>query len=137
MKVFFYVLAFLALGASSASAQVRTATAVSGARIYDRPSLIGDARGDVPITAAIRVLDSENDWYVVRIGDVVGWMPAAALRVSGATGSTQMGLIDRTSSATRSSSSGSGKSFTRGPRGGCYYINGSGRKVYVDHSFCS
>lgn len=26
--------------------------------------------------------------------------------------------------------------YIRGPRGGCYYINGNGKKVYVDHSYC-
>jgi hypothetical protein len=28
------------------------------------------------------------------------------------------------------------KKYIIGPRGGCYYINSSGKKVYVDHSFC-
>lgn len=27
--------------------------------------------------------------------------------------------------------------YIRGPRGGCYYINGSGRKTYVDRSLCN
>jgi hypothetical protein len=32
----------------------------------------------------------------------------------------------------------SGRSgYTRGPRGGCYYINENGKKVYVDHSYCN
>jgi hypothetical protein len=137
MKTFLYVIAFIAIAASSASAQVKTATALTGARIYDRPSVIGEARGDVPKTAAIRVLDAENDWYVVRIGDVVGWMPASSLRISATAGSLQTGLIDRAAAAPRASSNGTGKSFIRGPRGGCYYISGSGKKVYVDHSFCS
>jgi|GEM_PF-1803648 len=32
--------------------------------------------------------------------------------------------------------SSSGKTYITGPRGGCYYINSSGNKTYVDHSFC-
>lgn len=32
----------------------------------------------------------------------------------------------------------SGRSgYTLGPRGGCYYINDNGKKVYVDHSYCN
>lgn len=32
----------------------------------------------------------------------------------------------------------SGRSgYIRGPRGGCYYINSNGKKVYVDHSYCN
>lgn len=27
--------------------------------------------------------------------------------------------------------------YQKGPRGGCYYINSSGSKVYVDHKFCN
>ena len=28
------------------------------------------------------------------------------------------------------------KKYTKGPRGGCYYINSKGKKVYVDRSYC-
>lgn len=29
------------------------------------------------------------------------------------------------------------RTYQKGPRGGCYYLNSSGTKVYVDHKFCS
>jgi len=35
------------------------------------------------------------------------------------------------------SPSESGRNYQKGPRGGCYYLNSSGSKVYVDHKFCS
>jgi len=28
------------------------------------------------------------------------------------------------------------RTYQRGPRGGCYYLGSSGKKVYVDHSYC-
>lgn len=31
----------------------------------------------------------------------------------------------------------SGPTYTRGPRGGCFYINSKGNKVYVDRSICN
>lgn len=34
-------------------------------------------------------------------------------------------------------SSGSRSGYIRGPRGGCYYINGNGNKTYVDRSLCN
>lgn len=40
------------------------------------------------------------------------------------------------SGSSRSSGGGGGRVYIRGPRGGCYYINGNGNKTYVDHSFC-
>lgn len=29
-----------------------------------------------------------------------------------------------------------GRTYSRGPRGGCYYLNARGTKTYVDHTFC-
>jgi endonuclease YncB( thermonuclease family) len=37
----------------------------------------------------------------------------------------------------RASSSGNGRAYIRGSRGGCYYLSGSGRKVYVDRDLCN
>ena len=34
------------------------------------------------------------------------------------------------------SGSGGGRKYITGERGGCYYINSSGNKQYVDRSFC-
>ena len=45
---------------------------------------------------------------------------------NGASGSTHEG----------SSASGSSARYYRGPRGGCYTYSASGRKRYVDHSYC-
>lgn len=36
-----------------------------------------------------------------------------------------------------STTSASGRTYQKGPRGGCYYLGSSGSKVYVDHKFCS
>lgn len=37
----------------------------------------------------------------------------------------------------RNSNSSGSSGYIRGPRGGCYYINSKGKKVYVDHSYCN
>lgn len=34
------------------------------------------------------------------------------------------------------STSASSRTYVKGPRGGCYYLNSGGSKVYVDKSFC-
>ncbi len=36
-----------------------------------------------------------------------------------------------------SSPSSSGRQYQRGPKGGCYYINASGNKVYVSRDLCN
>lgn len=33
-------------------------------------------------------------------------------------------------------STSAGKTYQKGPRGGCYYLNSSGSKVYVDKAYC-
>lgn len=38
--------------------------------------------------------------------------------------------------AKRNSYSSGRREYIRGPRGGCYYINGNGNKTYVDRSLC-
>lgn len=38
--------------------------------------------------------------------------------------------------SSRSTKSRSARQYIRGPRGGCYYINGNGNKTYVDRSLC-
>ena len=42
----------------------------------------------------------------------------------------------KNSSGTPSSSSGPGRTYSKGPRGGCYYINDKGKKVYVARELC-
>jgi len=126
----------------SLQGQIKAASVItSGARIYNRPSVVDDNSHSVPIGTVLRVLDAEADWYVVRIGDVVGWMPSVSLSVSPSGSSNSVNSksskLMESSTQRSSGSSSSGRVYTRGPRGGCYYYNASGRKVYVDHSFCS
>lgn len=47
-------------------------------------------------------------------------------------------LADTKPSAVKptTSSSTTTRVYQKGPRGGCYYINSSGSKVYVDHKYC-
>ena len=52
------------------------------------------------------------------------------------TSGTEGSRTSGTSSGHARSSAGS-REYTRGPRGGCYYLSGSGRKVHVDHSLCN
>jgi hypothetical protein len=42
----------------------------------------------------------------------------------------------QTKAKPRRASVAAGSGYIRGPRGGCYYINSSGRKEYVDRSLC-
>ena len=147
--------AFLALAfVCVVNAQGRTATIIStSANLRETPSQNGRVKQEVPIGNEVRVLDSKGAWYVVRIADSVGWMHGNTFRfgnasvsdrtqsdsLTGTTGnsSTRPARVRPDSMPAGVSSSSSGRSYIRGPRGGCYYFSGSGRKVYVDRSLCN
>jgi hypothetical protein len=136
------------------NAQGRTATIIStSANLRETPSQNGRVKQEVPLGSEVRVLDSKGAWYVVRIADAVGWMYGNTFRfgtVSTSDRTQSDSLTDTTENSSSRparvrtdsrpagvSSSSSGRGYIRGPRGGCYYFSGSGRKVYVDRSLCN
>jgi len=129
------------------------------ANLRDTPSTASGSEQQIDEGTIVKVLDEKLPWYVVRAGNRVGWMhgntieflsklsvPAALRRQSSITenpsaipespsrhtSSTPRGVI---SSPRRIY--GASRIYITGPRGGCYYISGSGNKVYVDHSMCN
>jgi uncharacterized protein YgiM (DUF1202 family) len=58
----------------------RTARVIAeNANLRETPSTSGLAGGEVPEGTLVKVLDEKLSWYVVRVGDRVGWMPGATL----------------------------------------------------------
>lgn len=139
----------------SANAQGRTATVITErANLRESPSQDGAVKQEIAIGTSIRVLDQKGAWYVVRIGDMVGWLHGNTFRFGSSAARTSNPTWDNTSLSppantsrpARSDTSQSGTSISRpsygrmyyrGPRGGCYYYSSSGRKVYVDRSLCN
>ena len=122
------------------------------ANLRDMPNVTSTSILEVPEETLVKVLDEKLPWYVVRIGNRVGWMhgdtlefvtasppaPSAPPRLS------EQGITpDYTpkppppSGGYTPRSSSANSHYIRGPRGGCYYISSSGRKVYVDRSMCN
>lgn len=126
------------------TAQTRTARVIAEkANLRETPSITGLAEGEVPEGMVVKILDEKLPWYVVRVGDRVGWMHGATLFfIDNATTTSEREPVRvitpaETYSLPQSTRSTADKVFIRGPRGGCYYISGSGRKVYVDRSVCN
>ena len=147
-----FLLLFMACG--TARTQTRTARVVAeNAILRETPSSTGLGQGDVPEGIVVKILDEKVPWYVVRVGDRVGWMHGATLLLmdnasAPAQAPTQAGqpLTSVTPTEAPSPSDAptpqptrsiENRAYIRGPRGGCYYISGSGRKVYVDRSMCN
>ena len=110
------------------------------ANLRETPSATGLAEGEVSEGVVVKILDEKLPWYVVRVGDRVGWMHGATLRFVDSATAVEPVRVEtpaETYSLPQSNRSTSDKVFIRGPRGGCYYVSGSGRKVYVDRSVCN
>lgn len=121
------------------------------ANLRETPSIVGLAEGEVPEGTVVRVIDEKLPWYVVRVGDRVGWMHGATLqfvlqdeleppptRQTAPLNTAPVPVYTpSTKPEPRTPSSSRSGGYILGPRGGCYYISGSGRKVYVDRSLCN
>ena len=119
------------------------------ANLRDLPNVSGASILEVPEETLVKILDEKLPWYVVRIGNRVGWMHGDTLEfVNASTPAPRLSeqtippdYTPKTSSPsggyTPRSSSSANPDYIRGPRGGCYYISASGRKVYVDRSLCN
>jgi len=126
------------------TAQTRTARVIAeNANLRETPSITGLAEGEVSEGMVVKILDEKLPWYVVRVGDRVGWMHGATLLfMDNAATSTEREPVRvitpaETSPLPQPTRSTADRAYIRGPRGGCYYISGSGRKVYVDRSMCN
>ena len=140
----FVLFLFLLIPCVSTSAQTRIARVIAEkANLRETPSVTGLAEGEVSEGTIVKVLDEKLPWYVVRVGDRVGWMHGATLVfIDYATTTTEREPVRvitpaETYSQPQPRRSTSGRVYIRGPRGGCYYISGSGSKVYVDRSVCN
>lgn len=102
-------------------------------------SKVLDQRGVKKLAAQAASMEHQDqEWQI-------GWIEGynKAIKSSVATVNDNRSVRDQTTSqprgpitiqpTPRSTSNG----YIRGPRGGCYYLSGSGRKVYVDRSLCN
>ena len=123
------------------TAQTRTARVIAeNANLRETPSITGLVEGEVPEGSIVKILDEKLPWYVVRVGDRVGWMHGATLLLIDATTTSErepVRVITPAETYPQPTRSTVPRVYIRGPRGGCYYISGSGSKVYVDRSVCN
>ena len=112
----------------------------------------GVTEQEVAEATIVKVLDEKLPWYVVRVGNHVGWMHGNTLefiniqdsvsapqtqQIRAPDQSPSIPDVPRRVPERPKSTTEINHGYTRGPRGGCYYISASGRKVYVDRSLCN
>ncbi|MGH9905155.1 MAG: SH3 domain-containing protein [Pyrinomonadaceae bacterium] len=120
------------------------------ANLRDAPSNSGASAEVIPEGTLIKVLDEKLPWFIVRVRDRVGWMHGNTLEfigiqppVSGSSNEQSVAPDYTTPTPpprrreALPETPRVDRSYDRGPRGGCYYISGSGRKIYIDRSMCN
>lgn len=130
---------------------------VERANLRGTPSQNGAVVEEVAQDSVFELLKRRGAWFLVQTETYTGWLHGNTIRIdnnnggeprqnsetnAGASGTYYPAVPSvrrrRTvPSYTPSYSSGGGRSYIRGPRGGCYYINSNGNKTYVDRSLCN
>jgi len=162
LRLFLFQVIFVCSLSFSLNAQTpRYARVISAnANLRDAPSITSVSEEEIAEGTLVKVLDEKLPWYVVRVVNRVGWLHGNAIEFISIQDSTsepktqQMVAPKQSSSLPRAQPRESlpvtpratagghvepttERGYIRGPRGGCYYISGSGRKVYVDRGLCN
>jgi hypothetical protein len=126
----------------------------SSATLRGRPSLTGKALDIVSKNTQLESIAKRDVWVLVQAEDYAGWIESKWVEPCIAGTVSKTPVLDQSPAGSGASQSGTApaasappapaatapsdvRTYTRGSRGGCYYISSSGRKVYVDHSLCN
>ncbi len=123
----------LASQAFSQSAVVRS----DNTKLRGTPAASGKIVETLWAKARVEVIRERGQWVLVQTDEYVGWLLARELDrpITPDGEATEPAATKAPPPPTRTAAAGE-RTYLRGPRGGCYYLNDSGRKVYVDHSKC-
>jgi hypothetical protein len=126
--------------------QTATVTA-ENANLRGTPSKAGKVINEVSRNISLEVIRQKGAWFLVQTPDYVGWIHGNTIKLTGTGIETEttsvpnpLSLVTgRTTSAptTVAKTRPTMRTFIRGPRGGCYYLNSNERKTYVDRSLCN
>ncbi len=149
LKIFFAILAFTMSAAAQANKPVPSEcvrVTASSAALRGRPSPGGKVVDMVSKGVQLESIAKRDAWVLVQTEDYAGWVEGKWIEPCNAAISSSIPVLPSappantspsSSSSGSSDPSGDGRTYTRGPRGGCYYLSPSGKKVYVDHSMCN
>ncbi len=85
-----------------ARAQGRAAIVIAErAGMYELPARSLGMKVEIANKTPIRVLDQRGNWYVVRVADLVGWMPKSTVRITGSSDGSRSEIVSRRSERRR------------------------------------
>jgi hypothetical protein len=110
-----------------------------------KAALTGKAIDVVAKNTQLQTLATRDGWILVQTEDYAGWIEirsispcsgAPPVRIAAKSDSSTPNIGTVKPQANGQSTTSGARTYVLGPKGGCYYINSSGKKTYVDHSFC-
>ena len=121
----------------------------SNAFLRGTPSATGAVVDTLAAESKVQVIKSEGEWVLVQSNPFVGWLHRNSLKVSSSKKTLTIPRVENASATAKTSPSANdssstkqaatpvaGRTYIRGPRGGCYYVEADGKKAYVAHSLC-
>ena len=158
IKTVFSVLALLVLACSALSKSTVVVTT-------DKPALRGTPSANGKVVEKLKdgleleIYKTQGKWYLVQSPNYAGWINDDDVRLSPPDAVTGSGNITmgapqplppgpnyqvllktppvKPAVTSASPAKTDDHTYYKGPKGGCYYINGSGKKTYVDHAYCN
>jgi len=129
-KLKYILLVFtLSLLVGKLSAQIQYATTAEGKKVVLKPNGTWEyAESKASSMNQLRSIKNASSSHTTTASSSSRGSSARSIKSSSS---------PHTTTASSSSRSSSSRSYTRGPRGGCYYINSNGGKTYVDWSMCN
>jgi len=136
----------LALLLFALSVYSQTATVISeNANLRGTPSEKGKVVETLRRDTSVEVIKQKDAWFLVQSTEYVGWIRGNTIRL---TDGRSVPITERAAPnvsepkyiyipQTTEQPTTDSRIYIRGPRGGCYYINSTGKKTYVDHSLCN
>ncbi len=137
-------LAFCVLQMFSQTASVTT----ENANLRGTASTSGKVVVTLPRGTIVDVIQQRGAWYLVQAPEFAGWIHGNTIKLSGVVTTleqTEVPQIEVVPQQPRTvviqtprtrAIPNTDRTYIRGPRGGCYYLSSSGRKVYVDRNLC-
>lgn len=121
-------------------------TTMEGAKLKEVPEVFAEAFKTFPEGVKLTVIGKEGSYFHVCSSNECGFMSdlwfkadknkALLNSVESKTAISKQSIKTKQSTTSKSNRNSTGRSYIRGPRGGCYYINSNGKKTYVDRSNC-
>ena len=112
----------------------QSATVITeNANLRGTPSESGKVVDTISQGTSMEIIKQKSAWFLVQTTDYVGWVHGNTIRLTDTITTVPTTVYERPATTRQSDS----RTYIRGPRGGCYYINRNGNKTYVDRSLCN